>query len=160
MKSNSLIKQFLSESLDNPYPYFYSANIGGFIFHPKPENQKIFYTIQLLEDPDYTAKLQIVFDYTDEDKFIRGMKDMTNTGDAFRVIATVAKIVVDCLKENKADRYEIISYCSKTSESGKSKLFKRLGKSLKNFLGSKWSFGIFRDKHKVVYELSKIVLSK
>jgi hypothetical protein len=88
------------------------------------------------------------------------MRDMTGTGDAFRRIATVAKIVVDYLKENKADRYEIISYSSKTSESGKSKLFKRLGKSLKNFLGSKWSFGIFRDKHKVVYELSKIVLSK
>lgn len=156
MKFNSLIKQFLSESLDNPYPYFYSANIGGFIFHPKPENQKIFYTVLLLEDPDYTAKLQIVFDYTDEDKFIRGTTDMTGTGDAFRVIATVAKIVVDFLKEKGADRYEIISYSSKTSESGKSKLYKRLGNSLKGLLGPKWVFDVFRDKHDIVYELSKM----
>jgi hypothetical protein len=155
MKFNLLIEQLL-ESLDNPYPYQHSERDGGFIFFPDPNNQKVLYTVLLLEDPDYVQRLEIMFHYTDEDKDIQGTADMTGTGDAFRVMATVVKIVQDYLNNHDPNKYEIIRFSAKSSDHGKVTLYKRLGRMLKDKLGRKWDFDIFRDKQQAVYELSKM----
>jgi hypothetical protein len=154
MKFNSLVKQLLSEALDNPYPYEYSERDGGYIFFPDPNNQDILYTVLVLEDPEYPQRLTIMFHYTDEAKGIQGTADMTGTGNAFRVMATVMKIVNEHL-DNTSDKYNIILFTAKASDHGKTVLYKRLAQQLKNRLGSSWELDIFRDKHEVTFELSK-----
>ena len=154
MQFDFLINQLLSEALDNPYPYHYSERDGGYIFFPDPDNRNILYTVLVLEDPDYPQRLTIMFHYTDEDKGIQGTADMTGTGNAFRVMATVTKIVNEYL-DNNADKYNIIQFTAKSSDHGKTVLYKRLAQQLKNRLGSRWDLDIFRNSSEVVFELSK-----
>ena len=155
MKFNLLIEQLL-ESLDNPYDYKWSEKDGGFIFFPDPNNQSILYTVMMLEDPDYPLRLNILFHYTDEDKNIQGTTDMTGTGDAFRVMATVVKIVKDYLNSYGPNKYEIIQFDAKSSDHGKVVLYKRLAKKLKDqILGTHWDLDVFKTKTNVTFELSK-----
>jgi hypothetical protein len=171
MKFNLLIEQLL-ESLDNPYDYKWSEKDGGFIFFPDPKsdpadseseiqnlnpnNQSILYTVMMLEDPDYPLRLNILFHYTDEDKNIQGTTDMTGTGDAFRVMATVVKIVKDYLNSYGPNKYEIIQFDAKSSDHGKVVLYKRLAQKLKDqILGPRWDLDVFRSKTNVTFELSR-----
>jgi hypothetical protein len=155
MKFDSLVKQIISEALDSPYPYQYSERDGGYVFFPDPNNQSILYTVLVLEDPDYPKRLDIMFHYTDEDKNIQGTADMTGTGNAFRVMATVLKIVNEYLDQH-ASKYNIIKFSAKSTDHGKVSLYKRLAQQLKNKLGSQWELDTFRDKYQVVFELSKM----
>jgi hypothetical protein len=154
MKFDSLVKQIISEALDSPYPYQMSKRDGGYIFFPDPNNQSILYTVLMLEDPDYTSRLTIMFHYTDENKNIQGTPDMTGTGNAFRVMATILKIVNDYLSKN-SEKYNIINFSAKSVDHGRVNLYKRLAQQLKNKLGSQWDLDTFRNSYQVEFELSK-----
>lgn len=150
MRFNNLVKHLLSESLDNPYDYKWSERDGGFIFFPDPNNQRILYTVLMLEDPDYTPRLNIIFTYTDEVKNIQGTTDMTGTGDQFRIMATVTKIVKEYFNSHDQNKYEIIRFEAKSSERGKVALYKRLAhKLIDEVLGQVWDLDVFRTKKKV-----------
>lgn len=157
MRFNSLVQEILTEALDNPYPYQWSERDGGYIFFPDPKNQSILYTVLVLEDPEYTQRLTIMFHYTDESKNIQGTADMTGTGNAFRVMATVLKIVNEYLSEN-AEKYTIIGFTAKSTDHGKVVLYKRLAQQLKNKLGPQWDLDTFKNSYQVEYELSKAAI--
>lgn len=157
MKFNSLVREILNEVLTNPYPYEYSERDGGYIFFPDPNNQSILYTVLLLEDPEYTSRLTILFHYTDEDKNIQGTTEMTGTGNEFRVLATVSKIVKEYLSENP-NKYDIIQFIAKSKDRSRVSFYtKRLVPLLKAELGSQWNLDIIRDENDpdVTYEFSK-----
>jgi hypothetical protein len=108
----------------------------------------------MLEDPEYTPSLTIMFHYTDENKNIQGTADMTGTGHAFRVMATVLKIVHDYL-DSKPNKYNMIRFSAKSGDHGRQTLYKRLAHQLKNKLGSKWELDVFKTRHDTTFELSK-----
>lgn len=156
MRFNNLVKLLLSESLNSPYDYKWSEKDGGFIFFPDPNNQSILYTVLMLEDPEYTHRLNVLFHYTDENKNIQGTTDMTGTGDAFRIMATVAKIVKEYLNSRSSNYYDIIQFDAKSSDHGRVVLYKRLAQKLKDqVLGPRWDLDVFRSKTNVTFELSK-----
>jgi hypothetical protein len=155
MEFNSLVKEIISEALDNPYPFKWSEKDGGFVFFPDPNNQKVLYTVMTLEDPEYPQRLNILFHYTDEDKNIQGTTDMTGTGNAFRIMATVVKIVNFYLDSYGPNKYNIIEFSAKSADHGKVVLYKRLAQQLKNQLGPKWELDVFKNSYQVVFELSK-----
>jgi hypothetical protein len=153
----------VSESLNNPYPYELSTAGAddAYIFYPNPDNKDVFYSVTLLEDITYNDLLRIVFTYTDKSKKIRRMTDMTGTGDAFRVMATVAKIVTEHLRKY-AQSYSMIDFEAKSSDHGRVALYKRLAQKLKNeVLGPKWKLETSNDeKEKSVRFLFKRVYSR
>lgn len=149
----------IKESLDNPYPYHYSQRDGGYIFFPNPQNDKVLYTVYMLRDPDYDQRLEIMFTYTDEDKDIQGTADMTGTGDAFRVMATVKKIVFEGIHDIGIEKLNIIKFTAKSADSGKVALYKRLANQFQQYLGPKWDLDVLRDKEQVIYELSRNYMS-
>jgi hypothetical protein len=133
-----------------------AADSDSEIQNLNPNNQSILYTVMMLEDPDYPLRLNILFHYTDEDKNIQGTTDMTGTGDAFRVMATVVKIVKDYLNSYGPNKYEIIQFDAKSSDHGKVVLYKRLAQKLKDqILGPRWDLDVFRSKTNVTFELSR-----
>jgi hypothetical protein len=157
MKFDSLVEQILSEALDNPYPYEWSETDGGFIFFPDPNNQSILYTVLMLEDPEYTKSLTIMFHYTDETKNIQGTADMTGTKDSFRVMATVKKIVFDYFDNQGRDKYEMIRFSAKSGDHGRQSLYNRLAKQLKNKLGPEWEIDVIKTRNDTTFELNKSV---
>lgn len=154
---NCVPESVVEEALDNPYPYQWSERDGGFIFFPDPKNQSILYTVLMMEDPEYAPSLTIMFHYTDEDKNIQGTADMTGTGNAFRVMSTVLKIVNDYLDKH-SDKYEMIRFSANNSDHGRQALYKRLAHQIKNRLGSKWELDVFRTRHDTTFELSKAAI--
>lgn len=151
---NCVPEGVVEEALDNPYPYQWSEKDGGYIFFPDPKNQSILYTVLMLEDPEYTPSLSIMFHYTDENKNIQGTADMTGTGNAFRVMSTVLKIVYDYLDKH-SNKYKMIRFTANNSDHGRQTLYKRLAHQLKNKLGPSWELDVFRTRHDTTFELSK-----
>jgi hypothetical protein len=151
---NCVPESVVEESMDNPYPYQWSERDGGYIFFPDPKNQSILYTVLMLEDPEYPQRLTIMFHYTDEDKNIQGTADMTGTGKAFRVMATVLKIANEYL-DSKGDKYNMIRFSAKSGDHGRHVLYKRLAHQLKNKLGPRWELDVFKTRHDTTFELSK-----
>jgi len=152
---NCVPESVVEEALDNPYPYKWSEKDGGFIFFPDLNNQSILYTVMTLEDPDYPQRLNILFHYTDENKNIQGTTDMTGTGNAFRIMATVIKIVNNYIDSYGPNKYNIIEFTAKLTDHGKVSLYKRLAQQLKNKLGPNWELDTFRNSYQVAFELSR-----
>ena len=155
MRFDHLVKEIISESLDNPYPFKHSEKLNGYVFYPDPSNQNVYYVVYTLRDPNYPPRLEIIFDYTDLDKDIEGTTDMTKTGDSFRIMATVKAIVKYHIENQGPNTFNIIKFSAKTMEHGKIALYGRLAQIMKKSLGPKWDLDVFRDKTQVIFELSR-----
>ena len=145
------------ESLNDPYPYELSdtAVDDTYIFHPDANNKDIYYAVMFQEDLNANGELGIVFAYTDKSKNIRRTTQMTSTGDSFRVMATVAKIITEHLKKY-AKNYYRMHFEAKSGDRGRVALYKRLAqKLLKEVLGPKWKLEMSIDENNVRFEFKK-----
>jgi len=167
----NLVDVYITEALDNPYPYEYSDLDGGFVFYPDPSNKNIFYTVQTLrygKDADDFRKnytLEILFDYNDESTKQYGVTTMTNAnrGDQFRIMATVKDVVMKYLGDKRnLNKIKIITFTSKNFEKGKTRLYSTLSQMLARSLGSDWEFstapGTGEDAGAVRFNIKKKVV--
>jgi hypothetical protein len=172
MKFDSLVKEIIAESLDNPYPFKHSEKLNGYVFYPDPNNQNVYYVVYANEDPDYRARLTFIFDYTNLDKGVEGSTEMMNFSreelkalniSISRVISTVAAIIVSYLstkqgpdKKQRLDKYTIILYEGKNAESGRISLYDSLALKLLNFLGEdNWEYDKFVGRTGTTFEFSR-----
>jgi len=169
----NLVDVYITEALDNPYPYEYSDLDGGFVFYPDPTNKNIFYTVQTLRynksadspsENGYT--LEILFDYNDESTKQYGVTTMINAnrGDQFRIMATVKDVVIKYLADKRnLNKIEIITFTSKNFEKGKTRLYSTLGQMLARTLGADWEFstapGTGEDAGAVRFNIKKKVVT-
>ena len=165
MRFDHLVKEIISESLDNPYPFKHSEKLNGYVFYPDPGNQNVYYVVYANEDPDYQARLTFIFDYTNLDKDIEGSTEMMNFSreelktlniSVTRVISTIATIVVTHLKSYGPNKYTIILYEGKNAESSRISLYDSLAVKLLNFLGKdNWEYDKFVGRTGTTFEFSK-----
>lgn len=152
---NCVPESVVEEALDNPYPFKYSEQNDGYVFYPDVNNQRVFFTVVMENDPEYPQRLKIMFHYTDKDKGFDGTADMTGLGNAFRIMATVKDVVLKHIGSYGPNKYNIIEFSAKSDDHGKVVLYKRLAQLLKDKMGSQWDLEVFRDKTQVIFELSK-----
>lgn len=175
MRFDHLVKEIISESLDNPYPFKYSEQKDSWIFFPNPENQNVFYSVSVLNDEEYGEemrrsgrnfeKLKILFTFTNKSKNIDGTTDMLNFNreelNALnivprRVISTVAAIVEKHLRSYGLDKYAIIEFDGKNSDESRISLYDTLAVKLLNFLGKdKWEYDKFKHGTQTTFEFSR-----
>ena len=136
------------ESLSSPFEYIRNRSIEDddeevYEFYPDPEDS---YRPPELRGPHYKVLLAY-----DEDPYpgvtisfthhragdAKGTHAMTNTGDAFRVMATVKEIVLEYINRHwgKLDK---ITFSGKADERGRVTLYKRLAQMLTDYLGNDW----------------------
>lgn len=149
--------ELVQESLNDPYPYEFSdtAVDDTYIFYPDVNNKNIYYSVMFQEDINANSNLGIVFAYTDKDKNIKKTTQMTSTGDSFRVMATIAKIITEHLKKY-AKSYYLIHFEAKAGDRGRVALYKRLAQRLQNeVLGPKWKLETLMDANDVRFVFKK-----
>lgn len=157
----------ICEALDNPYPYHFSEDDNGMVFYPDPDNKQVYYTVQMLrygknaDSPSENGRtLEILFDFNNEASKQYGVTLMTNanTGDQFRIMATIKAVVMKYLQKiPKA--LKLITFTSKNHEKGKTRLYTKLGQMLAHMLGSEWAFetmpGTGEDEGAVKFNITK-----
>jgi hypothetical protein len=91
-------------------------------------------------ETDSGGLVKVMLAPLDDERFELGFTlddsfDMTNKGDAFRIMGTI----IDIIKSNKSDfRVPILQFSAKKSDRGRVKLYHRLAKTLKSYLGFKY----------------------
>ena len=137
------------ESLSSPFEYVRNKSIEDddeevYEFYPDPEDsyrpseeqQGSHYKVLLAYDEDPYPGVTITFTYHRPGD-AKGTHAMTNTGDAFRVMATVKEIVLEYINRHwgKLDK---ITFSGKADERGRVTLYKRLAQMLTDYLGNDW----------------------
>jgi len=145
---------FLRETLnpDTAYDYQYDGD-GEYVFYPDTEDKNTFYTVSLDRMPDWY--LDISFSYTNKHKNIDQTIMPTGTGDAFKVFATISKIVMNYINPLR-QTLKTISFSSEWSENSRINLYTRLSKKLQKELGDNWRLHIARSHGFIEFDLSKI----
>lgn len=146
-KDQLLIEQayeLVIESLSSPFEYERNRSIEDvgdaeyYDFYTDPEDphrpqedRGSFYRVQLMYDEE-DGCADIEFAYHTKTG-THGTHAMTNTGNAFRVLATVKEIVIEFINRH----YELneIIFAAKADEKGRVALYKRLAQILVQYLG-------------------------
>lgn len=114
-----------NESLNTPYPYkwFTKTNAEGYARFTSDNDSVIHFHIYLDEAGGYT----IDFTATANGK---STFELTNRGDAFRVMATIIKILEEYIKKYRkgASYFRFSADKSSSSDNGRTNLYKRLFK--------------------------------
>ena len=122
----------IDETFDNPYK-INVHDVGEYSFTTDTGNGIGVDLDGIGEDPKDEEGVEIMFSND-------GAYDMTGDGDAFRILATVIKIVMS--KKKKLKKFDPVWFTAKSSESGKVKLYRVFARKLQKIL-----------KKKNVYEL-------
>ena len=136
------------ESLSSHFEYARNRSIEDddeevYEFYPDPEDsyrppeqRGPHYKVLLAYDEDPYPGVTISFTHHRAGD-AKGTHAMTNTGDAFRVMATVKEIVLEYINRHwgKIDK---ITFSGKADERGRVTLYKRLAQMLTEYLGNDW----------------------
>jgi len=145
--------------LSSPFEYTRNRSIEAvgeecYDFYPDPEDthrplkeRGPFYMVMLAYEKDPYPSVNISFTYHSSDG--KGTHTMTNTGDAFRVMATIKEIVVEYINRHwgKLDK---ITFSAKADERGRVALYKRLTQMLTQYLGNDWESSNRTTEHEGV----------
>ena len=141
-------KNFL-ESFDKPYKFEVSNVTKTDKQYGFETDDGIYYIVSMLMNTDEDKKYIILTFETEQ-----GAMYMTDTGDAFRVMATV----IDIMKKESSflKSADVVHFDADPSDKGRVKLYKRLAKILKKTLGfSKVEIELDKKWHEYVYSIIK-----
>ena len=136
------------ESLSSPFEYARNRSIEDddeevYEFYPDPEDsyrppeqRGPHYKVLLAYDENPYPGVTISFTHHRAGD-AKGTHAMTNTGDAFRVMATVKEIVLEYINRHWGKLDKII-FSGKADERGRVTLYKRLAQMLTDYLGNDW----------------------
>lgn len=160
------LKQYLDESLNNPYNYKllkFSNDKYQASFQSKSGKVNVLFRVDVYADsPEWSIHFTL-----------DGKSDASGKGDAFRIFATVAAIVeewIDTLVSNKGDSGPhpigaidlMVSKLKlddgsneKTSYRGRTALYKRFGKKIADVLGSRYVYNVIESNDKIAIEIKR-----